>query len=179
MNTIKKQNFEKPTIIQSVSWPILLSGHDIVGIAQTGSGKTLGFVVPLIMHILHQKKKAGKSYSPAGPIALIIAPTRELAMQIQAVADTFGRPLNINNMCLYGGAARGPQKGQMQRGADICIATPGRLLDFLKERLISLSDTSFLVLDEADRMLDMGFEPQITKVIQMTRVGFKLVKLIK
>lgn len=153
-------------------WPTLLSGRNMVGIAQTGSGKTLGFILPLLIHIRRNhryiRSMSEKSGVP-GPIGLILAPTRELAIQIQQVAEEFGRILDIRNVVIYGGAAKVPQINQIRRGADIYIATPGRLLDFLKEDIISLDRCTYLILDEADRMLDMGFEPQIRKIIEQIR----------
>lgn len=124
------------------------------------------------MQILNQKrlnKAAFEQLLPTGPLALILAPTRELALQIQEVTDTYGRVLGINHACIYGGAPKHSQINQLQRGIDVCIATPGRLIDFLKENVVSLFNCLYLVIDEADRMLDMGFEPQITKIIQQIR----------
>lgn len=106
----------------------------MVGIAQTGSGKTLGFVLPMLVHISNNERylrSFGREQTP-GPMALILAPTRELAQQIQQVADSFGQVVGLRNIVIYGGASKGPQLGQIRRGAEIYIATPGRLLDFLK-----------------------------------------------
>jgi ATP-dependent RNA helicase DDX5/DBP2 len=155
-------------------WPTLLSGHDMVGIAQTGSGKTFGFVLPMLIHISRNSKyvrslQTNNRDDLPGPIGLVLAPTRELAIQIQQVTEEFGNLTGIRNVCVYGGASKMPQLQQIRRGADIYIATPGRLLDFLKEESITLSRCTFLVLDEADRMLDMGFEPQIRKIIEQIR----------
>jgi superfamily II DNA/RNA helicase len=154
-------------------WPTLMSGNDLVGIAQTGSGKTLGFIIPILIHISNNQRylrsiNANREDTP-GPIALVLAPTRELAMQIQTVAEEFGNYTGVRNICIYGGASKGPQTQLVRKGAEIYIATPGRLLDFIKEGTISLSRCTFLVLDEADRMLDMGFEPQIRKLIEQIR----------
>lgn len=171
LDRMRDCNYDRPTTIQSFCWPTLLSGLNMVGVAQTGSGKTLGFLLPMLVHIYNNEryvKSFGRDALP-GPVGLVLAPTRELAQQIQEVAENFGRVIGVNNIVIYGGAAKGPQMGQMRRGADIYIATPGRLLDFLKENVISLQKCSFLVLDEADRMLDMGFEPQIRKIIEQIR----------
>jgi superfamily II DNA/RNA helicase len=171
MDKIKSAKYDKPTPIQSMCWPTLLSGHDLVGIAQTGSGKTLGFVLPMLMHISNNQRylrSFGRDELP-GPMGLVLAPTRELAQQIQQVAEEFGNYTGVRNVCIYGGASKSPQLNQIRRGADLYIATPGRLLDFLKENAISLHKCTFLVLDEADRMLDMGFEPQIRKIIEQIR----------
>ncbi|KFD69250.1 hypothetical protein M514_04547 [Trichuris suis] len=158
-------SFEKPSVIQAVSWPIGLSGLDMVGIAQTGSGKTLAFLLPAIVHIKNQARLARGD----GPIVLIVAPTRELAQQVQAVAQAYGTRLGLRSVCVYGGAAKGPQQRELQRGVEICIATPGRLIDFIKMGVTNLRRCTYLVLDEADRMLDMGFEPQITQIVDQIR----------
>ena len=148
-----------------------MSGHNIVGIAQTGSGKTLGFLLPILIHIQNNHRYVrsfGRDEQP-GPIALVLAPTRELAQQTQKVADEFGRTMGTKNAVLYGGAAKGAQIRQISRNPEIIIATPGRLLDLLNEKQLTLNKCTFLVLDEADRMLDMGFEPQIRKIIEQIR----------
>lgn len=162
---ISKQGFLKPTSIQAQGWPIALSGRDMVGIAQTGSGKTLAYVLPAVIHIKHQPSvQRGE-----GPIALILAPTRELAQQIQVVANDFGSRINASNTCIFGGAPKASQIRDLERGAEIVIATPGRLIDFLERGITNLKRCTYLVLDEADRMLDMGFEPQIRKIIEQIR----------
>lgn len=164
--TLKRMKFEQPTPIQSVGWPHALSGNDIVGIAQTGSGKTLSFILPAISHIHEQRKKIAND----GPIALVVCPTRELAMQCQDVVRNFGMGCKINSVCVYGGQSKLIQEDQLIRpNLDLVIATPGRLLDFLTMEVISLRHCSFVVLDEADRMLDMGFEPQIRSVMGQIR----------
>ncbi|CAE1322455.1 DDX5 [Acanthosepion pharaonis] len=165
MDGISKCGFSDPTPIQSVGWPIALSGRDIVGIARTGSGKTLGFLLPAIVHINHQPYLERGD----GPICLVLVPTRELAQQVQEVAIEFGRHSKVRNCCVYGGAPKGPQIRDLERGAEICIATPGRLIDFLEAGKTNLRRTTYLVMDEADRMLDMGFEPQIRKIMEQVR----------
>ncbi|KAI5630692.1 DEAD/DEAH box helicase domain-containing protein [Phthorimaea operculella] len=165
MDEIDKMGFSKPTPIQAQGWPIALSGHDMVGIASTGSGKTLSYILPAIVHINHQPKSSRGD----GPIALVLAPTRELAQQIQEVCDKFANTSKIHNTCLFGGAPKGPQARDLDAGVEIVIATPGRLLDFLESGRTNLKRTTYLVLDEADRMLDMGFEPQIRKIIEQIR----------
>ncbi|CAL1299602.1 unnamed protein product [Larinioides sclopetarius] len=164
-HSLMQQNFEKPTPIQSQVWPIAMSGRDVVGIAKTGSGKTIAYMLPGIVHICNQEPV----YRGDGPIVLVLAPTRELAQQIKDVCDLFGRHSNVRNCCVFGGAPKGPQLRDVERGAQICIATPGRLIDFIECKKISLRRCTFLVLDEADRMLDMGFEPQIRKIIEQIR----------
>lgn len=163
--SISKQGYDSPTAIQAQGWPIAMSGKNMVGIAQTGSGKTLAYILPAIVHINNQPQvNRGE-----GPVALVLAPTRELAQQIQQVANEFGTSSYIRNTCIFGGAPKGPQARDLERGVEIVIATPGRLIDFLERGTTSLSRCTYLVLDEADRMLDMGFEPQIRKIIEQIR----------
>ncbi|KAK8381090.1 hypothetical protein O3P69_008172 [Scylla paramamosain] len=165
MAEIRRQGYEQPTPIQGQGWPISLQGRDFVGIAQTGSGKTLGYILPAIVHINHQPYLERGD----GPIALILAPTRELAQQILTVAQDYGASSKIRSTCVFGGAPKGPQIRDLERGVEICIATPGRLIDFLEAGKTNLRRTTYLVLDEADRMLDMGFEPQIRKIVDQIR----------
>ncbi|KAF5299842.1 hypothetical protein FQA39_LY11379 [Lamprigera yunnana] len=162
---IRKIGFKSPTPIQAQGWPIALSGRDMVGIASTGSGKTLSYVLPAIVHINHQ----ARLLKGDGPVALVLAPTRELAQQIQQVATDFGHSSRIRNTCIFGGAPKGPQANDLMDGVEIVIATPGRLIDFLESNRTNLKRCTYLVLDEADRMLDMGFEPQIRKIIEQIR----------
>jgi superfamily II DNA/RNA helicase len=144
---LTRQGFTAPTVIQSSSWPIAMSGRDLVGIAQTGSGKTLAYILPALVHISHQERLQRGD----GPVALVLAPTRELAQQIQAVATDFGKRIGIRNTCVFGGAPKRPQQNDLQRGSEIVIATPGRLIDFLQQEVTNLKRCSYLVLDEADR----------------------------
>ncbi|XP_065162035.1 ATP-dependent RNA helicase p62-like isoform X2 [Atheta coriaria] len=165
MSNIRKQGYDQPTAIQAQGWPIAMSGNDLVGIAQTGSGKTLAYILPAIVHINNQQPISRNE----GPIALVLAPTRELAQQIQQVANDFGANSYVRNTCIFGGAPKGPQARDLERGVEIVIATPGRLIDFLEKGTTNLQRCTYLVLDEADRMLDMGFEPQIRKIIEQIR----------
>ncbi|XP_063707151.1 uncharacterized protein LOC134835991 isoform X3 [Culicoides brevitarsis] len=169
MREMTKQGFTAPTPIQSQGWPIALSGRDMVGIAKTGSGKTLAYMLPSMVHITYQKPVRRGD----GPIVLVLAPTRELAQQIQTVARDFGvhnmNKAPIRNTCIFGGSPKGPQIRDLERGVEIVIATPGRLIDFLERGITNLKRCTYLVLDEADRMLDMGFEPQIRKIIEQIR----------
>ncbi|KAF2834931.1 hypothetical protein M501DRAFT_1008888 [Patellaria atrata CBS 101060] len=165
MSEVKAQGFEKPTAIQSQGWPMALSGRDVVGIAETGSGKTLTYCLPAIVHINAQPLLAPGD----GPIVLILAPTRELAVQIQQEISKFGKSSRIRNTCVYGGVPKGAQIRDLARGVEVCIATPGRLIDMLESGKTNLRRVTYLVLDEADRMLDMGFEPQIRKIIGQIR----------
>uniref|UniRef100_A0A674D152 RNA helicase n=1 Tax=Salmo trutta TaxID=8032 RepID=A0A674D152_SALTR len=154
MDVLLSQDFKEPTSIQ-----------DMVGIAQTGSGKTLANLVPAIVHINHQPYLERGD----GPICLVLAPTREFAQQVQQVAHDYGKTSRIKSTCVYGGAPKGPQIRDLERGTEICIATPGRLIDFLEAGKTNLRRCTYLVLDEADRMLDMGFEPQIRKIVDQIR----------
>jgi len=165
LKEIANAGFTKPTPIQSQGWPMAMSGQDVIGIAKTGSGKTLAFLLPSIVHINAQPLlKPGD-----GPIVLVIAPTRELACQIKGEADKFGYTSSIKNTCVYGGAPKRDQARELRNGVEIVIATPGRLMDFLEQKTTNLRRVTYLVLDEADRMLDMGFEPQIRKVLSQVR----------
>ncbi|KAJ6829522.1 putative DEAD-box ATP-dependent RNA helicase 14 isoform X3 [Iris pallida] len=161
LREVQRAGFSAPSPIQAQSWPITLEGRDIVAVAKTGSGKTLGYMIPGFIHV-----KRLRNDSKMGPTVLVLSPTRELATQIQDEAEKFGRSSSISSVCLYGGAPKGPQLRDLSRGADIIIATPGRLNDILEMRRVSLHQVSYLVLDEADRMLDMGFEPQIRKIVK-------------
>uniref|UniRef100_A0A672FCM2 RNA helicase n=1 Tax=Salarias fasciatus TaxID=181472 RepID=A0A672FCM2_SALFA len=165
MDVLMEQNFKEPTAIQAQGFPLALSGRDMVGIAQTGSGKTLSYLLPGIVHINHQPYLERGD----GPICLVLAPTRELAQQVQQVAYDYGKSSRIKSTCVYGGAPKGPQIRDLERGVEICIATPGRLIDFLEAGKTNLRRCTYLVLDEADRMLDMGFEPQIRKIVDQIR----------
>ncbi|RKP24517.1 ATP-dependent RNA helicase DBP2 [Syncephalis pseudoplumigaleata] len=157
--------FSQPTSIQAQGWPMALSGRDMVGIAETGSGKTLAYCLPAIVHI-----NAQPFLQPGdGPIVLVLAPTRELAVQIREECNRFGASSRIKNTCVYGGVPKGPQIRDLQHGVEICIATPGRLIDMLTAGKTNLRRVTYLVLDEADRMLDMGFEPQIRKIVDQIR----------
>ncbi|CAO3563570.1 unnamed protein product [Mortierella alpina] len=165
LKEVMEMGFKAPTAIQAQGWPMALSGRDVVGIAETGSGKTLAYCLPSIVHI-----NAQPFLEPGdGPIVLILAPTRELAVQIQQECTKFGSSSRIKNTCVYGGVPRGPQIRDLSRGVEICIATPGRLIDMLESRKTNLRRVTYLVLDEADRMLDMGFEPQIRKIVDQIR----------
>ncbi|BFZ03272.1 hypothetical protein BsWGS_06311 [Bradybaena similaris] len=165
MSQVRRNSWHAPTAIQSQAWPIALSGRNLVGIAQTGSGKTLGFMLPAIVHVNNQPYLEHGD----GPIVLVLVPTRELAQQVLEVSNEFGRASQIRCACVYGGAPKGPQLRDLERGAEICIATPGRLIDILEAGKTNLRRTTYLVLDEADRMLDMGFEPQIRKILEQIR----------
>ncbi|ORD93579.1 ATP dep RNA helicase [Enterospora canceri] len=165
-----QKRYEKPTSIQAQGWPMALSGRDMIGIAATGSGKTLSFLLPAFTHAAAQPALRPND----GPIAVVLAPTRELATQIETVANELCRLgcfRNIRSHCVYGGASAGPQKKALREGVEILVATPGRLIDLHKQGFCPLGRTTFLVLDEADRMLDMGFEPQLNEIVPQTNPG--------
>uniref|UniRef100_A0A7S1AVP3 RNA helicase n=1 Tax=Noctiluca scintillans TaxID=2966 RepID=A0A7S1AVP3_NOCSC len=157
---LRTAGFTAPTPIQAHTWSIAVEGRDVIGVAKTGSGKTLAFLLPGFLRVLHGR--------PPPPTICILAPTRELACQIEAEAEKFGRPLGIRTACCYGGAPRGPQLSALRRGVQVVVACPGRLNDFISSAAVRLQNVTYMVLDEADRMLDMGFEPQIRSVIAET-----------
>jgi superfamily II DNA/RNA helicase len=159
-----RQKFTAPTAIQAQSWPILGECRDLVGIAKTGSGKTLAFMVPALAHIEAQPPLERGD----GPIVCVLAPTRELAQQIEEETKKV-LPAHLKSACIFGGSPKGPQLMQLSQGCHILIATPGRLIDFLQMRKTNLLRVTYLVLDEADRMLDMGFEPQVRSICSQIR----------
>ena len=161
-------NYTKPTPIQSQAIPAILSGRDVIGIAKTGSGKTLAFLLPMFRHILDQDPLDEMD----GPISLIMSPTRELAMQTWKEAKKFAAPMGLNVVCVYGGVGISEQIADLKKGAEIVVCTPGRMIDMLianNGRVTNLRRITYLVLDEADRMFDMGFEPQVMKIINNIR----------
>ncbi|KXJ95018.1 P-loop containing nucleoside triphosphate hydrolase protein [Microdochium bolleyi] len=155
--------FKSPTPIQAASWPFGLSGRDIVGVAETGSGKTLGFGVPLINAVLGMPKQERPGFN-SRIRAVVVSPTRELAMQTSEQLTTLGALVGLKTVCIYGGASKDDQRTQLRR-ADIIVATPGRLKDFIEEGTAKLEGAQFVVLDEADRMLDKGFEDDIKRIL--------------
>lgn len=155
--------FKTPSPIQSQCWPILASGRDVIGIAQTGSGKTLAYGLAGILHI-GQFKDAKK----VCPRMLIVAPTRELAMQNEQVITAAGKQCRLNTLCIYGGVPKYEQKKSLKRGVHVIVATPGRLKDLIQEGCCDLSKVTYVVLDEADRMLDEGFEKDIRNIMSNT-----------
>jgi ATP-dependent RNA helicase RhlE len=164
LRAVADQGYRSPTSIQQRAIPIVLAGSDLLAGAQTGTGKTAGFVLPLLERLsAHPIAAAGSSRK--SPRALILTPTRELAAQVEASVRTYGRHVRISSAAIYGGVGFGPQASQLRRGVDIVVATPGRLLDHLDRGKLDLSRIEMFVLDEADRMLDMGFMPAIERVI--------------
>ncbi|KAL5710074.1 RNA helicase [Ranunculus cassubicifolius] len=163
MKDIAFHEYTRPTSIQSQAMPVALSGRDLLGCAETGSGKTAAFAIPMIQHCLAQPPiRRGD-----GPLALVLAPTRELAQQIEKEVKAFSRSLeSFRTAIIVGGTNMGEQKSELKAGVNIVVATPGRFIDHLQQGNTSLSRISYVVLDEADRMLDMGFEPQIREVMR-------------
>ncbi len=156
LDILEKLNFTVPTPIQHESIPSCVEGKDLIGIAQTGTGKTLAFGIPMIQHMLQGKKNG-----------LILLPTRELALQVEESLQRVGGPLGIRTAVLIGGASMNLQRDMIRRRPHIVIATPGRLIDHLERKSITLNGVDVLVLDEADRMLDMGFAPQINRILSV------------
>ena len=154
--TVNEIGFVHPTPIQAAVIPTTLTGKDVIGLAQTGSGKTAAFVLPMAERLTHGRGVRG----------LILAPTREIALQTKAFLDLFGRNHDLATTCLIGGVRMRPQLDELKRGPDIVVATPGRLLDHVQRRSVKLDEVEILVLDEADHMLDLGFLPQIRDVLR-------------
>jgi ATP-dependent RNA helicase RhlE len=161
-NTLNKIGYTKPTPIQSQAIPPLLEGADLLGIAQTGTGKTAAFALPIINSLSHRKKRVG----PRRARVLILTPTRELASQIDASFAELGRGVRLHRCVVFGGVSQNPQVRTISRGVDILVATPGRLLDLMNQGYVRLDELETFVLDEADRMLDMGFITDIQKIIK-------------
>lgn len=165
LKSVRKAEYTQPTPIQAQAVPAALSGRDIIGIAKTGSGKTAAFIWPLLTHLMDQRElKPGD-----GPIGLILAPTRELSLQIYNEAKKFGKVYNINVVCCYGGGSKWEQSKALEQGCEIVVATPGRMIDMVKMKATNLRRVTFLVLDEADRMFHMGFEPQVRSICNHVR----------
>ena len=159
---LQARGYETPTPIQAGSIPHLLDGADLLGIAQTGTGKTAAFSIPMLQ-ILDEEDQRPR---PGRPRALVLAPTRELALQIKDACVSYGSELGLVTALVFGGVGQMPQVKALQKGVDILIATPGRLLDLMSQGHCKLTDVDILVLDEADRMLDMGFLPDVRRILQ-------------
>jgi len=157
----KSLGYKQPTPIQQQAIPALLNKKDIIGLAQTGTGKTLAFLLPIIHHLIITSEQSHKIK------VLILAPTRELAEQIHLVTQKFAKKHNINSVAIFGGVKISKQISQLKQGVDIVVACPGRLMDLLERKTIKLGNLQTLVLDEADQMLDMGFLPDIKKIISL------------
>ncbi|KAH8693227.1 DEAD/DEAH box RNA helicase [Talaromyces proteolyticus] len=168
LDVISKLGYESPTSIQCQALPSIMSGRDVIGVAKTGSGKTVAFLLPMFRHIKDQRPLD----SMEGPISLIMTPTRELATQIHKDCKPFLKALNLRAVCAYGGAPIKDQIAELKRGAEIVVCTPGRMIDLLAAnagRVTNLRRVTYVVLDEADRMFDMGFEPQVMKIMTNIR----------
>jgi len=162
LTALKSEGYTAPTPIQEKAIPLLLEGKDIIGCAQTGTGKTAAFAIP-IMQVMYNDKATSKGFRKIQ--ALILSPTRELASQIGESFSTYGRYLGLRNLVIFGGVSQHPQVEALNSGVDILIATPGRLLDLIQQKCVDLHHVKFLVLDEADHMLDMGFIHDVKKII--------------
>lgn len=143
-----------------------MQNRDIIGVAETGSGKTLAFLIPLLSWIQSLPKIERNEDADQGPYAIILAPTRELAQQIEEETVKFGQPLGIRTVVVVGGLSREEQGFRLRMGCEIVIATPGRLIDVLENRYLVLNQCTYIVLDEADRMIDLGFEPDVQKILE-------------
>ncbi len=162
LKALKQEGYTQPTPIQEQSIPLILKGKDLLGCAQTGTGKTAAFAIP-ILQLLYQQKQQHKEQKTIK--SLILTPTRELAIQIEESFKAYGRNTGLKHLVIFGGVSQNPQTEALQRGVDILVATPGRLLDLMNQRFVNLQHIQILVLDEADRMLDMGFVNDVKKVI--------------
>lgn len=162
LKAVAREGYEAPSPIQAQAIPLLLTGKDLLGCAQTGTGKTAAFAIP-ILQMLYKQRGAGQKKRKLK--ALVLTPTRELALQISESFQIYGRYTGLKTAVIFGGVGQNPQVAALKGGIDILVATPGRLLDLLNQRLCNLDDISMLVLDEADRMLDMGFVRDVKKII--------------
>jgi len=160
-SALKSAGFPGPSQVQAYTWPLGNRSKDIIGIAATGSGKTLAFLLPAFSHMLDENHRPERD----GPGLLVLSPTRELAQQIEVEASRFGREIGIRCVAMYGGSPKHMQMSKYRQGVHAIVACPGRLNDFLEGGQVRLEGCTKLVLDEADRMLDMGFEPQIRKIL--------------
>ena len=168
LDVISKLGYERPTAIQMQAIPAIMSGRDVIGVAKTGSGKTIAFLLPMFRHIRDQRPLEGSD----GPIGLIMTPTRELATQIHKECKPFLKAMGLRAVCAYGGAPIKDQIADLKRGAEVIVCTPGRMIDLLAAnsgRVTNLRRVTYVVLDEADRMFDMGFEPQVMKIFANIR----------
>ena len=166
LKAVEDAGYTEPTPIQQQAIPVVLAGRDVMGGAQTGTGKTAGFTLPMLHRIA---RHANTSPSPARhPVrCLILTPTRELAMQVHESVVTYGKHLPLRSVCVYGGVDIKPQTAELREGREIVVATPGRLLDHVQQKSVHFSQVEFVILDEADRMLDMGFIPDIRRILAM------------
>lgn len=166
LKAVREQGYENPTAIQAQAIPLVLEGHDLLGGAQTGTGKTAAFTLPLL-HRLAMARSAQNKWGGTGIRALVLTPTRELAAQVEESVQTYGKYLQLSSTVVFGGVGMNPQISRLKKGVDILVATPGRLLDLQQQGFLDLSTVQTLVLDEADRMLDMGFIHDVKKVLAL------------
>ncbi|MBS1633064.1 MAG: DEAD/DEAH box helicase, partial [Bacteroidetes bacterium] len=162
LKALSHEGYTNPTPIQEKSIPVILNKRDLLGCAQTGTGKTAAFVIP-ILQMMHQQTTSLQRQHRSR--TLILTPTRELAIQIGESIRAYGRYLNLKHQVIFGGVSQYNQVQGIRQGADILVATPGRLLDLMQQRIVSLNEIQFFVLDEADRMLDMGFVHDVKRII--------------
>src|ERR1044071_1853645 len=175
VQAVRDAGYTEPTPIQIAAIPLISAGHDIIGIAQTGTGKTAAFVLPILMKLAESKQAVTLTYNGArnrqsgsdrGPRALVVAPTRELVVQIEENVRAYAKHIPLRMATVFGGVSERPQIEALRSGVDLVVATPGRLIDLMDQRVANLSGIEFLVLDEADRMLDMGFLPPIRRIVK-------------
>ncbi len=162
LKALKEEKYSEPTSIQEKAIPLILKRNDVLGSAQTGTGKTAAFAIPILQHLFLDRQQNNSSRKIK---ALVITPTRELAIQIADSFTTYGKYTGIKNTVVFGGVNQGAQTNALSRGIDVLVATPGRLLDLMDQGFIQLNNIEYFVLDEADRMLDMGFIHDIRKII--------------
>ena len=161
LDALETQGYTQPTPIQEQAIPSILQGRDLLGTAQTGTGKTAAFAIPILQNLAEKNSKNNNIK------VLVLTPTRELAIQIEESFNAYGKNLNIRNLVVFGGVKQAAQEKALRRGVDILVATPGRLLDFISQRIVSLQNLEVFVLDEADRMLDMGFVHDVKRIIKL------------
>jgi len=166
LKAVREQGYETPTAIQAQAIPLVLAGHDLLGGAQTGTGKTAAFTLPILQR-LSTTEAATNKFGGTGIRALMLTPTRELAAQIEESIRTYGKYLELSSTVIFGGVGMNPQIAKLKRGVDLLVATPGRLLDLHQQGMLDLGQVQILVLDEADRMLDMGFIHDVKKVLAL------------
>ena len=162
LKAVHDAGYTEPTPIQIAAIPLILAGHDVIGIAQTGTGKTAAFVLPILMKLAASRQNGQRR----GPRALVVAPTRELVVQIEENVRAYGKHVRLSMATVFGGVSERPQIEALRSGVDLVVATPGRLIDLMDQGVAHLSGIEFLVLDEADRMLDMGFLPAIRRIVK-------------
>lgn len=158
---LRERNYSTPSPVQAQTIPLALEGRDLIGCAQTGTGKTAAFSLPILHHIFTTPKSPMRNSARA----LILVPTRELAVQVSDSFKAYGAHMRFSNVVIFGGVSQGPQERAMRRGADVLVATPGRLIDLMNQRIVNLDAVEFFVLDEVDRMLDMGFIHDVKRIV--------------